>query len=434
MPSVHSTLAVAFLSAGLVACQAAPAPPAEFSPAPNPRGRGGGAVKDSAHFRVTGAPDDRATKAIAQLEAAYGCFVDTLGWRSTGLSFNDAANDGPWYKTNVYQVTDLGGAAGAMSADGTTGLGFLNALPDFVDNAGVMVHEFGHVMTYHEQTWVDQGNTGAWWETVANFVADTYQTSPLCAAARAANNQPTATATNINLDKLISNSFRVLVDGSQGTGNYYEAWPFLTYLTNNPDGFPNLGNDTLRQMFRQYKPRSNETPLHALERLAAAGNGPSLQRIVGRYWARMAFVDIGHAPAARAFAQRRATLNYANLDPAGAAGSWRVKAARRPFYMGANIIPLKNPAGTVEARVQTVSPGKMTATLAVRDPAGTTRYVDLVGGVGDATARVEVAAGEEVMLVVANTPEVLMYNGFELPGSQALWGLDYSITVTGATA
>ncbi|PSK35051.1 hypothetical protein B9Z65_1634 [Elsinoe australis] len=430
MPSIPSTLAVALISAGLVSSQAAPAPPAQFTAAPNPAGRGGSSFKDSPHFRVYGAPDDTATQAISQLEAAYSCFIDTLGWRSTGLSFNDAQNDGPWYKTGVYQVNELGGAAGAMSSDGKTGLGYLNALPEYIDNAGVMVHEFGHVMTYHEQTWVSQGNTGAWWETVANFVADTYQTSPLCAAARRANNQPDSTTTNINLDKLISNSFRVLVDGSQGTGNYYEAWPFLTYLTNNPDAFPRLGNDTMRQLFRQYREDSNETPLHVLERVAGADT--SLQRIVGRYWARMAFVDIGHPAAAKVFEQRRSRLNYANVDPAGA-NTWRVKSDRRPFYMGANIVPLKNPQGKVDVRVQTVAPGKMTAALAVKGGQGT-RYVDLVGSVGDASASVDVAQGEEVMLVVANTPEVLVYDGFKLPGSQALWGLDWSVTVTGATA
>ncbi|KAF2218886.1 hypothetical protein BDZ85DRAFT_299217 [Elsinoe ampelina] len=432
MPSLQylSTLAVALISAGLVSAQAAP--PAEFQVAPSPVGRGGTQFKDSPHFRVYGAPDAKATNAIGQLEAAYDCFIETLGWRSTGLSFNDAQNDGPWYKTGVYQVADLGGAAGAMSADGKTGLGYLNALPAYVDNAGVMVHEFGHVMTYHEQTWVNQGNTGAWWETVANFVADTYQTSPLCASARQANSQPTATTTNINLDKLISNSFRVLVDGSQGTGNYYEAWPFLTYLTNNPDAFPKLGNDTLRQLFRQYAPRSNETPLHTLERVAAPET--SLQRIVGRYWARMAFVDIGHPLAQAAFTRSRARLNYANVDPAGVEGTYRVKSDRRPFYMGANIVPLKTTGGAaVTARVQTVSPGKMTATVAVKGPQGT-RYVDLVGEVGDARAEFEVGQGEEAMLVVANTPEVIVYNGFQLPGSQALWGLDWSVTLTGATA
>ncbi|KAG8624250.1 hypothetical protein KVT40_007317 [Elsinoe batatas] len=163
-------------------------------------------------------------------------------------------------------------------------------------------------------------------------------------------------------------------------------------------------------------------------------NLPTPLCFIGRYWARMAFVDIGHPLAQAAFTRSRARLNYANVDPAGAAGTYRVKSDRRPFYMGANIVPLKTTGGgAVTARVQTVWPGEMTATVAVKGTQGV-RYVDLVGEVGDATANFEVGQGEEAMLVVANTPEALVYDGFKLPGTQASWGLDWSVTLTGATA
>jgi hypothetical protein len=33
----------------------------------------------------------------------------------------------------------------------------------------------------------------------------------------------------------------MIVDGTQNSGNYYQAWPFFTYLTNNPDNFTGLG-------------------------------------------------------------------------------------------------------------------------------------------------------------------------------------------------
>ena len=81
------------------------------------------------------------------------------------------------------------------------------------------------------------------------------------------------------------------MDGSAGSGNYYEAWPFLSFLTYNPDNFTGLGSDTIRQSFLQYSKGSNETPLHTFARLSTA---TSIQEVVGRYWARMAFGDIGH--------------------------------------------------------------------------------------------------------------------------------------------
>ncbi len=45
----------------------------------------------------------------------------------------------------------------------------------------------------------------------------------------------------------------MLVDGTADTGNYYEAWPFLAYMTANPDGYAGLGRDTVRELFRQYR-------------------------------------------------------------------------------------------------------------------------------------------------------------------------------------
>lgn len=59
------------------------------------------------------------------LEAAGHCFVVTLGWRSTGLSFNLPDNfhaDGPWYKENVYAQGSVGGAGGVMKTDYRSGL------------------------------------------------------------------------------------------------------------------------------------------------------------------------------------------------------------------------------------------------------------------------------------------------------------------------
>lgn len=175
-------------------------------------------------------------------------------------------------------------------------------------------------------------------------------------------------------------------------------------------------------MMVQYKANSNETPLHVLQRVA--GNSTAGE-IVGRYWARMAYVDIGHAQAAAAFEEQKSTFNYANVDASG--DGYAVNAARAPRYMGANIIPLTAEGGKVEAKV--TSTGAFTATLAIKG-SDAVRYVTLANGSGSA----EVASGEEASLVVANTPkELLEYNGFELEGSKANEGLDYSFTLTGAT-
>jgi hypothetical protein len=274
-------------------------------------------------------------------------------------------------------------------------------------------------MTYAEKGWVDQTNTGAWWETVANFVADTYMTSPLCADSRSKFNEPEG-KTIIELDRVIGDSYQVIVDGSQGTGNYYQAWPFLTYLTNNPDGYPGLGAHALRDMFRNHM-GNNETPLHVLERVAMP---TKVQTIVGRYWARMAYLDIGHKQAQDAFLQSRGSLNFANLDSAGSQ-MWKVKSSRQPRYFGANIIPLD---GTGMISVTVTSGNSFTATLSIRSSSGSVRYVDLDGGAGQAM----VESDEEASLVVVNTPDTLYtYDPFNISGDVAK-GLDYTVQMTGA--
>lgn len=392
--------------------------PDEFEANGTPGG-GGGSYKDSPHFRIYGASDAVADAAINELEAAYTCFVNTLCWRSSGLSIHDDSDSGPYYKMNIYSVGSLGGAGGQMFSDAGEGLSYLKVVSAYVSDPKVTVHEYGHALTYHEEGWVEQTRTGAWWETVANFVADTYMTSPLCEGARNQFGEPEGD-TIIDLNKVLGSSYQVIVDGSQGSGNYYQAWPFLTYLTNNPDGYEGLGPTCLRDMFRQHM-GNNETPLHVLERVASP---VSVQQIVGRYWAHMAYVDIGHEQAHEAFESQRGSINFANLDASGG-GNYRVKSARQPRYMGANIIPL---SGTGMISVQVTSDDPFTATLAVQG-SSSVRYVDLPGGSGEAM----VAADEEASLVVANTPDALIqYDPFSISGDVAA-GLDYEVSLTGAT-
>lgn len=87
-------------------------PPAEFTPNPTPGGGTGMKYKDSPRFRLWNyTTDDVTTSLFANIEAAYTCFVEDHGWRSTGLSFNNMSNnDGPWYKLNVYSVGPISGA------------------------------------------------------------------------------------------------------------------------------------------------------------------------------------------------------------------------------------------------------------------------------------------------------------------------------------
>jgi hypothetical protein len=109
-PSIGQ-LAVALLS--LISSAYAQREPAIFQVNPNRVGSGSGQPTDSPHFRIYGA-GGKSEAALRELEGAYSCFVNTLGWRSSGLSKNAQNDNGPFYKLNVYVKGSIGGAAGVM--------------------------------------------------------------------------------------------------------------------------------------------------------------------------------------------------------------------------------------------------------------------------------------------------------------------------------
>jgi hypothetical protein len=397
--------------------------PSEFEP--NPRIGGGGSDYDeSDHFLLFNS--NNSAKVFPFMEAAHQCFVQDWCWRSPGLS--DKSDDGPYYKLNIYVIADLS-AGGYMKYDAAAGLSYLQVLAGQEGIASVTVHEFGHALTLTEHGWVDQTNTGYWWESVANFVADTFITSPICESARS-EFAVASGASLIELDTTIGNAQWAICMNQ----NYYQAWPFFTYLTNNPDHYPGLGLMTLPNLFRNHR-GNNETPLHVLERLASP---VTVQTILGRYWARMAYLDIEHPKAQQAFLGARNRLNFKNLSSVGA-GSYQVLESRRPQYGGANIIPLEvTGEGTVSIAVTNLGNGlsesNFTATLAVRADSGTVRYVDLPSGSGSAT----IGTDEEASLVVVNTPdELYMYDPSKIGTSEtsdpASVGLDYEVAISGAT-
>ncbi len=387
-------------------------------------GGGGSQYEESDHFIVFGSGDTAA--ALNVLEAAHQCFVEDWCWRSPGLSVHE--DDPTYYKFNVYSVPDLS-AGGYMQYDHAAGLSYIEVLERLVGTPSVTVHEYGHALTLTEYGWVDQQNTGYWWESVANFVADTFITSPHCENARASFGIESGRSI-IELDTVIGNSHWTICMNQ----NYYQAWPFLTYLTNNPDNYSGLGRMIVPELFRNHL-GNNETPLHVLERLSAP---ITVQTILGRYWARMAYLDIEHPQAQQAFFDARGGLNFANLSSIGN-DTYEPLPDRQPKYGGANIVPLSvSGGGEVSVQVTNLGNGlgesNFVATLSIRGNTGTVRYVDLPSGSGTAT----IGSDEEASLVVVNTPDTLyMYDpqnvGADPSSAPENTGLNYQVQITGAT-
>jgi hypothetical protein len=388
-------------------------------------GGGGGSHKDSAHFALYAAsnPDP----ILNFMEAAHQCFIEDWCFRTPGLSYKDD-DGGPYSKTNIY--SDAAMQAGGLTYwDESSGLSYIHILAAQIQDPKTTVHEYGHAITMSEHNWIDQKRTGYWWETVANWVAYSFLSSPHCESARKNFNIKELT-TIIDqmhtLQTVYGQSYAVICNDQ----NYYQAWPFLTYLTNNPDRYPGLGKLAVQDLMRKYKLNSNETPLHTLERLAAP---IKVQTILGRYWARMAYMDIDFPVGQKDFMSQRDSLNYsANLDAAGD-NTYKVKANRKPQYGGANITPLEVSGSDVSVTVMNLGNGQQesnfTATLSIHGADGKVRYVDLPLGAGQAT----IASGEEASLVVVNTPDMLYQFDPQYIRSPENIGLNYQVQITGAT-
>jgi hypothetical protein len=388
-------------------------------------GGGGSNHKDSAHFALYGASNPDLV--LNFMEAAHKCFIEDWCFRTPGLSAK-ADDGGPYYKTNIYS-DPVSNAGGLTYWDMGAQLSYIHILASQINDPRTTVHEYGHAITMSEHNWIDQKRTGYWWETVANWVAYSFLTSPYCADARNGANVKEAT-TIIDqmhtLQTVYNMSYSVICNDQ----NYYQAWPFLYYLTTNPDNYPGLGKLAVQDLMRKYKLNSNETPLHTLERIAAP---VKVQTILGRYWARLAYFDIGMPVGQKDFLSSRGSLTFgANWDSSGT-GMYTVKAARKPQYGGANITPLKTTGGEVSVMVKNLGNGQQdsnfTATLSIRSMDGAVRYVDLPQGAGSAT----VGASDEVSLVVVNTPDTLIQFDPQYIRSPENIGLNYSVQLTGAT-
>jgi hypothetical protein len=402
--------------------------------------------QDSARFRICNATSEAAGQtALKLLESAYECFVGPMGWRTSGLSVIDSLASS-YYKMNAYGVKlgGIGSAAGVMGGQEDVGHAFIKVIDGSITEPGVIVHEFGHAMTFYENNYVNASETGAWWEPIAEFYADTFVTSPWCKPARLKYGFTELPArTRLSLWHLIGSSHKVLVDGTPAPAynNYYQSWPFLSYLSYNPDEVAGLGRYASRDMFRKFTKRAHETPLHVIQRMVEPT--ATLGGVVSMYWARMSVGEIGMPRSRSEFVQqgiRAKLLDQKNspLVEAEEGGKFRVKEDRMPKYFGANIVPLKG-AGQFNISVNADAP--FIALVSIRSSSGEVKLVELSDGQGVGS----IAADDEANLVVTNTPlELLKYDPFRLPvdngnarsragkaETDAAKGLTYEVEVSG---
>ncbi|MBR6792594.1 MAG: N-acetylglucosamine-1-phosphate uridyltransferase [Ruminococcus sp.] len=305
---------------------------------------------------------------LQDYEKLWKCYGEYLGMENMNVDVNGRSQQK--YKTNVY-LTYTGldqypDGWAFMSAEDGYGIEIIspNAMLDDLTTA----HEFGHVVTMHQKAWVDQDITGAWWEPLANWFREMYLGSPYY----------TGNTKTCGFEPYLRNMSLTLPHGR----NYYEVWPFLVYLSYNPDNLPGLGMDCVKRIISEAQP--NEYPFDTIARLF----GTDAQTVFGHYAKRMATFDFGAQEAYQSEFNRIMSqspfywnLFYTVLEDNGT-GWLQSPPEDSPMQSGINIVPLKITGDTISVDLKGLSDDTNAgwkACIVTVDSNGAETYSDLFG-------------------------------------------------------
>ena len=331
---------------------------------------------------------------LEDYETLWKCYGEYLGM--TDMNVDIYGKSTQKYKTNVY-LTYTGlpqypDGWAFMSAEDGYGIEIIS--PEAMLDELTIAHEFGHVVTMQQKAWVDQEITGAWWEPLANWFREMYLDSSYYSG----------TTKTCWFEPYIRNMSLTLPHGR----NYYEVWPFLMYLSKNPDQIDGLGVQFVKRMISEAKPK--EYPFDTIARLT----GTDAQTIFGNYAKRMATFDFAQKEAYQAEFRKllQNSPYFWNLFytvPADIGNGWLLSPQEEaPMQGGINIIPLTLTGDTVSVDFRGVSDDENAdwqACIVTVDAAGKETYSALFGN-GD-TMQISAKNAVAAYLTVSAMPKAL---------------------------
>ena len=337
---------------------------------------------------------------LADYEKLWKCYGEYLGMENMNVDIYGKSTQK--YKTNIY-LTYTGldkypDGWAFMSAEDGYGIEIIS--PEAMLDDLTIAHEFGHVVTMQQKAWVDQDITGAWWEPLANWFREMYLSSDYY----------TGTTKTCWFEPYIRNLSLTLPHGR----NYYEVWPFLVYISYNPDNLPGLGIDAVKRIISEAQP--NEYPFDTITRLF----GTDAQTVFGHYAKRMATFDFGAQAAYRDEFNKKLSqspfywnLFYTVLQDNGS-GWLSVPQEEAPMQSGINVIPLNITGDTISAELRGTSDDSNAgwkACIVTVDSAGNESYSDLFGS-GESSSVSANGAVSAYLTVSAMPDELVKVNAF----------------------
>lgn len=347
------------------------------------------------------------------LEACWNVYMNELDMTPPSQSTNISQRDGKQYKTNIYiSGTGLDGMQddwAYMSYD-SDGFAYMFCCVDSMQYnppSWVLPHEFGHVLTAHQLGWNNNKYSYAWWEAMGNWYREQYLYSDY-------SDDETGHGTDF-FETYLKNMSLTFPCGR----DYYASWPFLQYLTENPDNLDGYGADFVKKMLQEGK--ADEYPFDIVERLAPA----DLKDTLGNYAKHMAGLDFKNGNSYRARLDellQSGSWNWQQIYTmpeavAGQKNTYQVPTQLAPQFAGINIIPLKASGGTVSVRLNGLTDVKgadWRACIVQQSADGTCTYSELFSD-GDVCSAEILSSSVNVWLTVIATPDNDTYTKAGLP-------------------
>ncbi len=340
---------------------------------------------------------------LTNLENIWDFYVNVLGMKEPNTSMTSGSSQK--YKTNFYiSNTGLGNVVmddwAYMSVD-AEGFAYMCLMPGAMrvdEPSWVLPHELAHVFTYHQG-----GNEPyGYYEAIANWFRDQYLGS-------------TYYAYGGNVYGPTSDFFKpYLVNHDYyfpHIYNWYDAWPILLYISENPDNINGLGMDLIHDILENKADGS--TIFAIIDQLSDV----SVKDILGYMTRRMVTLDFSR----QEYYQLRRSEQMTAAEIAGmyttleskSDGYLHSPASEAPMQGGFNIIALdadlsKGSLNVEFAGTSTASGADYRASIVTVTASGDTRYSSLFSsGIGSIALQGDEIAAYVVVCATPDTMEAL---------------------------
>ena len=347
------------------------------------------------------------------LEACWDVYMTDLEMEAPSQSTNLNLRDGNQYKTNIYisgtGLSDMQDDWAYMSYD-SQGYAYMFCCVDsmqYEPPSWVLPHEFGHVVTAHQLGWNNNKYSYAWWEAMGNWYREQYLYSDY-------STDETGHGTDF-FETYLKNLSLTFPCGR----DYYAAWPFLQYLTENPDDLAGYGTKFVKTLLQEGQ--VDEYPFDMVERLAEA----DLKDTLGHFAKHVAGLDFENGDSYRARLSELLSQGswnwqqiYTMLEPvAGLANTYQVPTERAPQHAGMNIIPLTVTGDTITVTLNgqtNIAGADWRACIVQQMSDGSCVYSDLFSD-GETMSAAAVSGAASAYLSVIATPDNDTYMKTGLP-------------------